>query len=117
MALLILMLLIVVGLMVYYHHIIFDSFGVFVSVDVLGRRNVNEAEILDEWLIAHFNSYSDKDVFENLQSLLSVARPDLLESSLRLIDDKSSSSTALMINNEISMILVSKNDVINKKTC
>ena len=59
MALLILTLLIVVGLMVYYHHIIFDSFGVFVSVDVLGRRNVNEAEILDEWLIAHFNSYSD----------------------------------------------------------
>lgn len=59
MALLILMLLIVVGLMVYYHHTIFDSFGVFVSVDVSGRRNVNEAEILDEWLIAHFNSYSD----------------------------------------------------------
>ena len=59
MALLILTLLIVVGLMVYYHHTIFDSFGVFVSVDVSGRRNVNEAEILDEWLIAHFNSYSD----------------------------------------------------------
>lgn len=59
MALLILTLLIVVGLMVYYHHTIFDSFGVFVSVDVSGRRNVNEAEILDEWLIAHFNGYSD----------------------------------------------------------
>lgn len=61
------------------------------------------------------DSMYNKDVFENLQSLLSVARPDLLESSLRLIDDKSSSSTALMINNEISMTLVSKNDVINKK--
>ena len=56
---LILMLLVVIGLMVYYYHTIFDSFGVFVSVDVSGRRNVNEAEILDEWLIEHFNDYRD----------------------------------------------------------
>ena len=59
MILLILLLLIAVGLVFYYHRVIFDLFGVFVSVDVSGRRNVNEAEILDEWLIAHFNSYSD----------------------------------------------------------
>lgn len=56
---LILLLFIVIGVITYYHSDIFDRFGVFVTVDVSGRRNVNEAEILDEWLIAHFNSYSD----------------------------------------------------------
>lgn len=56
---LILLLFIVIGVITYYHSDIFDCFGVFITVDVSGRRNVNEAEILDEWLIAHFNSYSD----------------------------------------------------------
>lgn len=56
---LILVLFIVIGMITYYYSDIFDRFGVFVTVDVSGRRNVNEAEILDEWLIAHFNSYSD----------------------------------------------------------
>lgn len=57
--LLILILFIVIGMVTYYNSDIFDRFGVLVTVDVSGRRNVNEAEILDEWLIAHFNSYSD----------------------------------------------------------
>lgn len=57
--LLILILFIVIGMVTYYNSDIFDRFGVLVTVDVSGRRNVNESEILDEWLIAHFNSYSD----------------------------------------------------------
>ena len=52
--LLILILFIVIGMVTYYNSDIFDRFGVLVTVDVSGRRNVNEAEILDEWLIAHF---------------------------------------------------------------
>lgn len=59
MILLILLLLIAVGLVFYYHQVIFNPFGVFVTVDVSGRRNVNESEVLDEWLIEHFNDYRD----------------------------------------------------------
>lgn len=56
---LILLLFIVIGVITHYHSDIFGCFGVFITVDVSGRRNVNEAEILDEWLIAHFNDYRD----------------------------------------------------------
>jgi hypothetical protein len=61
-------------------------------------------------------SMDDKDVFENVQSLLSVKRPDLLESSSKLIDNKSGSSDIMMINDTISTSLVSKYDIISNKT-
>ena len=46
--LILILLVVVVGLIAYYHYTIFDSFGIFVSIDVSGRRNINESEILDE---------------------------------------------------------------------
>lgn len=52
-------LILAISLIIYYNHNIFDNFAVFQTINVSGRRNVNEAEILDEYLIAHFNSYSD----------------------------------------------------------
>lgn len=87
--------------------------GCIVDIDYFNHIYLNP---YDGKIVPYYaDSMYDKDVFENLQSLLSATRPDLLESSLRLIDDKSGSSIALMINNEISSVLVSKNDVINKK--
>lgn len=50
-------LILAIGLIIYYNHNIFDNFAVFQTIDVSGRRNVSESEILDEWLIVHFNDY------------------------------------------------------------
>ena len=52
-------LILAIGLLIYYNHNIFDNFSVFQTIDVSGRRNVSESEILDEWLIVHFNDYGD----------------------------------------------------------
>lgn len=61
-------------------------------------------------------SMDDKDVFENVQSLLTVRRPDLLESSLSLIDDKTKTSTMLTISDTVSTALISKDDIINTES-
>lgn len=61
-------------------------------------------------------SMDDKDVFDNVTSLLSVKRRDLLKYSKKLLIENTKSNNILAVYRSNPLALVSKDDVVNKKS-